>query len=204
MNTHSPSRAAETSRLRRLTDLADRVAADEWSLDTYDGGARVYVKRFNGRHGVICTFSRLATDDDVTLISGALDHLTFLLPIIARAARRFRDQEATIAELRAALDELEASVARLESTGPDPASSDKPKDYAAQASMLLVDRVFQRFLSEHFHGEVIDTKDAADAALKSLIGIDSKKQINVEEVARAAFLDLRARFSAWKTGTTEW
>ncbi|MBX9456147.1 MAG: hypothetical protein KL863_09050 [Rhizobium sp.] len=210
MNTHAPSRAAESSRLHRLNALADRAAADTWRLETDRLGVRVYGNRFDGSQGVVCEFTEFANDDDIVLISAAIDHLTFLLPIIARAARRFREQQATIAELQATLAEREAMASQP--VPPAPGKADRPKghaapektkDYAAQASLLLVNPVFQRFLSEQRDGKVVDDKDTADAALKALLGIESKKQINAKDAARAAWLDLRARFSAYERGYGE-
>lgn len=191
----STARAAETSRLRRLTDLADRAAADEWEIEDDDLGTRVYVRRFDGSGAVICHFTRHATDDEITLISGALDHLTFFLPLIARASTRIRDLVETIANLEAEFNALKSA--------PDASKVGKPKDFAAQASMLLVNPVFQRFLGELRDGEVVDDKDTADAALKAVLGITSKKQINAEDGARAAFLNLRAAFSVWERGNGE-
>lgn len=193
----SMSRAAEISRLRRLTDLADRIAADQWEIEDDDRGTRVYASRFDGSEAVICGFTRHARDDEVTLISGALDHLTFFLPLISRASTRIREQDAIIARLESELAALKDEPAT------DERPADKAKDYAAQASMLLVKPVFQRFLSEQRDGEVVDDKDTADRVLKEQLGIESKKQINSDDAARSAWLDLRARFSAFERGYGE-
>jgi len=185
-------RQAEGRKLRRLCDLADRIAGDAWQIESDPQGMRIFVQRFDGSGAVICGFSRHANNDEITLVSEALDTVTFLLPLIARASSRIRSQDAVIAQLRAELAALQAA--------PDEARDHKPKDYSAQASMLLTSPKFQRFLSEKQHGEVIDSKEAADLALKALLAIESKKQINTEDGARQRWLDLRAEFSAWEMG----
>lgn len=195
MNAHLPS---EVSRLRRYRAIADPIAADEWTLEHGFGKQWISSRRFDGTDVVICEITGHARRDEINLLAAALDTLTFFLPMFDRAAARTR-------ELMAHVDRLEAELAAMKGDGHAPAApaADRPKDYAAQASMLLVNPVFQRFLSEQRDGEVVDDKDTADAALKALLGIESKKQINAEDAARAAFLDLRARFSAFERGIGE-
>jgi len=188
-------RQTEGRKLRRLCDLADRIAGDAWQIESDHQGMRIFVQRFDGSGAVICGFTRHANNDEITLVSEALDTLTFLLPLIARASSRIRDQDAVIAQLRAELAARHAA--------PDETRDHKPKDYSAQASMLLTKPKFQLFLSEKSDGEVIETKEAADLALKALLAIDSKKQINAEEGARQRWLDLRAEYSAWELAIGE-
>ena len=204
MNAHTPSpdQVAEVSRLNRLRAFADRVAADRWRLERSDRGDRwIVASRFDDTEQVICDLTRYCRGDEAELLAGAIDVLTFFLPLFDRAARRTRDLIATVKR-------LESEIADLKGEAPSPDAApagDSPKDgkwpdYAAQVSMLLVDVLFQRFLSEIGGGEVVDDKDAADRVLKEQLGIGSKKQLNTEDAARAAWIDFRARFDVWKRG----
>lgn len=183
-------RAYEATKLRRLSDVADRAAGDAWLIEADDRGMFVVSERFDGTRVTVCKFGQQANDDEIRLISEALESLMFFLPMIDRAAKRVRELDERIRALEA---ELEAAR-----SGPA-----KPKDYAAQASMLLSNGAFQRFLSERRDGEVVDEKDSADAALKDALGIQSKREINNDDRAREAWLSMRAEFEAWKTGATQ-
>jgi len=192
----NPDNVAERSRLQRLINLADRIAADEWRLERSNRGERWIVSsRFDGSEHVICDLTRYARNDEVTLLSEALDQLTFFLPLFDRAAKRTRHLASEVAR-------LEQELAALKGAAPtenerNEQSPGRQKDYAAQASMLLVDPVFQRFLSEIRDGEVVDDKEAADVALKTELGITSKKQLNTDAAAAALWLDFHAKYQGW-------
>jgi hypothetical protein len=176
---------AENRKLRALYALADRVAGDVWSYESERASAWIEVRRAMGGQAVVLDFTREASRDDIALVTEAIDNLTFLLALVARAAAKVREQAA-------AIEQLQAELAALRE------APDKPPNYTAQASMLLANGRFQLFLAEKQGGEVVDSKETADAALKALLGIESKKEINADDGARRRWLDLRAEFSAWE------
>ena len=152
----------------RLRDLAGSLSGDVWQIEADDFGVQVIAKRKSGEEVPLVKFGKRASSDEVRLISNALPHLLMFLGLLDRAADRIRSLD----------------------TG-------SSKNFAAQASMLLSNGAFQRFLCERT-GEPVNDKDSADRALKGELKISSKKQINAEPVAREAFLALRAEFEAWK------
>jgi hypothetical protein len=190
MNDRGPY--AENRKLKNLFALSDRIAGDVWQFESDRNSRWIEVRRAMGGQCVVLDFTRDATRDDIELVTDALDNLTFLLALVARAAARVREQAAEI-------DSLKGRLASLQGAADAPQGDPKkPPDHAAQASILLAKPAFWRFLAEKRDGEVVDDRDTADAALKALIGIASKKEINADDGARARWRDLAAEFSAWE------
>jgi hypothetical protein len=185
-------RFSENRKLRNLFALSDRIAGDVWSCETDRNSRWIEVRRAMGGQGVVLDFTRDATRDDVEMVTDALDNLTFLLALVARAAAKVREQAGEI-------EELKAQLAHISATAEAPAeASTTPPNYSAQAAILLGKPAFWRFLTEQRQGEIVDDKDSADAVLKALLGITSKKQLNIDDGARSRWRDLAAEFSAWE------
>lgn len=71
-------------------------------------------------------------------------------------------------------------------------------DFAASADLLCAEPLFHRFLEMRDKTRAIYNQDHADTVLKSLIGISSKTQLNTDERAQSAFIELRTDFGVWK------
>ncbi len=172
-------RHRERDILNKLWDIRARVESDVWEMETSGDLTALVTRRSSGEEVEICRFSRRALPDEIRLIAGIVLNMCLLLDLVERAAARVR--------------RLERELQRRQ-------ASDRPKDYAANAAMLCQEAVFHRFLEIKSGGEVIADKQAADARMKELLAIDSKKKINTDDRARQAFLSLRAEFEAWKRG----
>jgi hypothetical protein len=168
--------------INRLRAVADRRFGDVWTVEDRGGALRVIVRRSTGEDAHVATIHADALDDERDLMCGALGNLLLFLRLFDRAANTVRDLNRQLERGRA---------------------KENQKNYSAQASMLLSDRVFQRFLEGKGAGGPVRDKGAADTRLKSLLAISSKSQINTVERARAAFLALRGEFDAWKRGGTQ-
>lgn len=172
-------RDPEKARLVRLAGIADRCINDRWLIDAYGRQTNIVARRSTGEQAVICTIHQAALPDEMDLIAGALENLLLFLELRRRS----------IAALRG-----------LATAGSDHVIRLRDGDFAANAAMLCAEPLFHRFLEHRDPTRHVHDKDHADAALKALIGITSKKQLNTEEAAQAAFLDLRAEFNLWKEG----
>ncbi|RKD61537.1 hypothetical protein [Rhizobium sp. WW_1] len=167
--------------LNNLWDIHVQLEADVWEIETRGDFTALVARRSSGQEVEICRFSRRALPDEIRLIAGGVRNLCVSLDLIQRAAARVRQLESEVQQLQKQL-------------------ADKPKDYAANAAILCQGELFHRFLEVKSDGEVIADKQAADARMKELLTIKSKKEINNDERAREAFLSLRAEFELWKRG----
>lgn len=176
-------RRDERKKLGRLREMAALMKNDLWLVDHDDRGTQVVTRRAGGQEASVCLFSRRASSDETRLISNALPNLLFLIDLYDRAIARVR-------VLSVELQEAE----QVRGAPPQ-----RQGDFAAQAAMMLPTVLFQQFLEEKT-GKVIVDAAGADIALKMLLTIKSKREINEDGEARGRFFDLRAEFDAWKRG----
>lgn len=130
---------------------------------------------------MLCTIYADALPDEIELISGALENVFMLLDIRRRAIIALKQGQPA--------------------QGAQQASRMRDGDFAANAAMLCAEPLFQRFLERRNRdGSANHNQEQADAVLKRLLGITSKTQLNRQERAQAAFIDLRADYQTWKRG----
>ncbi|MDH0116772.1 hypothetical protein N7379_19975 [Rhizobium pusense] len=150
-----------------------------WAFEPRGNNIAVIARRSTGDEALICTLHADALPDERDLICGAAENLAFFLGLLDRASSAVRD-------LRKQVEAQQAAAVR--------------KKYAAQAAMLLSDRTFQRFLEIKGAGGAVRDKTQADTRLKSILAVSSKKEIDNDPRAQAAFLHFRKDFEAWKRG----
>ncbi|POO54275.1 hypothetical protein CPJ18_01865 [Agrobacterium rosae] len=175
------ARDREKARVSRLIDIANRCHGDRWEIDFDGQQTNIIAKRSSGEQDVICTISGTALPEEIEMISGALQNVVMFLDIRRRAIMALKQNQPT--------------------QGAQQASRMRDGDFAANAAILCAEPLFQRFLERRDRdGSAIHNKEQADAVLKRLIGMTSKKQLNTQEPAQTAFIDLRADFDIWKRG----
>jgi hypothetical protein len=174
-----PARARELKAVERLRYLSARIEGDVWAFEPHGNNIAVIARRSTGDEALICTLHADALPDERDLICGAAENLAFFLGLLERASSAVRD-------LRKQVEAQQAAAVR--------------KKYTAQAAMLLSDRTFQRFLEIKGAGGPVRDKMQADTRLKSILAISSKKEIDNDPRAQAAFLHFRKDFEAWKRG----
>lgn len=174
-----PARAREQKAIDRLRYLSVRIEGDAWAFEPRGDNIAVIARRSTGDEALICTLHADALPDERDLICGAAENLAFLLRLIGRASDAVRN-------LKKQVEAQQAATVR--------------KKYPAQAAMLLSDRIFQRFLEIKGAGGPVRDKTQADTRLKSILAISSKKEIDSDPRAQAAFLHFRKDFEAWKRG----
>lgn len=173
------TREQEKAAIKSLRLLADRMTGDEWVFDSQGRDFHLWTKRFTGEQDHICTIHAAALDDERRLICCALPHIVLFLGLLDRAAAKVRA--------------LEAELGRWQ-------AETRKGDYTTQAAMLLSDRAFQRFLDGKGCGAPVTDAASADTRLKFVLNIESKKQFNTDERAKAAWRRLASEFEAWKRG----
>lgn len=176
------SREKEKRRVRRLAAIADILHGDRWMIDVDQRHTNIISKRPSGERAVLCTIYPEAMPEEIELLCGALENLVLLLDIRRRAIIALKSEQTSVPQ--------------------EPQTREQLRDgnFAANAAMLCAEPLFHRFLERKSTGGAIHTKDHAEAALKKLLGITSKTQLNKEQRAQTAFLDLRSDFDVWKSG----
>lgn len=168
----------DKARLIRLGNMADRLAFDEWGIVASDGRMTVTTRRQTGEEVVLCELGQGALPDEIELLCGALDILRLLFRVRGRSV--------------AALRQLRRELGR-----------DKPLkdgDFTTNAAMLIKERPFQRFLETRGEGGPVRDEKAADGRLKALLGITTKRVLNEDARAQAAWIDLRGDYESWLRG----
>ena len=179
MSAPTLDRDREKAKVDRLRDIADRLAGDVWHVDADGDRIRLVTRRSTGEDALLLTLHGDALQDEIDLITGALDHLFLFLGLRSRAVE-------TVQALRAEIERIKRK-----------AESD---DLARTVSIMLSWRNFQTFLGTRGAGGPVRNKAEADTRLKSLLSIDSKKLLNTDERARQACLKLISDFDIWKRG----
>lgn len=181
----SPAQAArerEKKKVALLEDILRRCNGDRWSFDIDGKQMHILSSRGSGESVVLCTIHPDALQDERDLISGALENIVLLLELRRRAIIAVKNG--------------------LTSTSPRGGNARQLRDgdFAANAAMLCAEPLFHRFLERRDSNgrHAIHNQEHADKALKRVIGITSKTQLNREERAQTAFIDLRSDFEAWK------
>lgn len=175
------NRQREKARVARLEDIVARCKGDRWQFDTDGNQTHLIARRSTGERVILGTIYADALPYEVELLTGALENTILFLTLRERAKIAFRSGQAP------APDRQHRSQLR-------------EGDFAANAAILCAEPLFHRFLEQHDQTRAIHNRDHADTVLKKLLGITSKTQLNREERAQAAFIDLRSDFEAWKRG----
>lgn len=173
------ARDREKARVSRLSGIADRCRGDQWEIDTDGGQTHILARRSTGERAVLCTIYADALPDEIELISGALSNTLMFLELRRRAIIALKNGATPQQKQR-------------------PRSELRDGNFAANAAMLCEEPLFHRYLERRDQTRAIHNKDHADTVLKKLIGIKSKTQLNREERAQTAFIDLRTDYQAWK------
>lgn len=168
---------AENTAIRHLGVLADRLSGDRWMIESDDAGTYLISYRANGESVVVATFHKEASRAERELVAEAL-------PLLLRFFDMFNRARSKIAELQALLGRS--------------TEKNREGDYTTQASILTSDRLFWRFLETRGAGGPVRDKTAADTRLKSVLAIQSKKQLNENDAAKRAWLELHADYLTWK------
>ncbi len=175
----APSIERDRAAFARLADIAERMQGHQWGMSSDGERVHLTTTRGGGEEVTIGTFTAEALSDEIDLIAGALDDLFCFIRLRARAVEEFRELRRQIVSGGTALRE---------------------GDFAANAAMLCAERPFQRFLEERGEGGPVRDKDAADARLKALLNITSKRQLNDEPDAQARWVSLRGDYQIWMRG----
>lgn len=179
MNAPSP----DTLKLRAIKALFEAIAPGDWTraydengplLEAYDPIA--------GERCMLARFSADATVEEFEFACAAPETVAFLLKLLGRAfdeIRTMRGEPAT--GNRAA----------------EPAATSDIKNFAAECAMKCQEPAFKVFLEEQHGLERPLTDERAAQKVRSLLGVQSRKELNDGGEASERWKALRADFAAW-------
>ncbi|WP_353641338.1 hypothetical protein [Mesorhizobium sp. WSM2239] len=171
----------EAARLARIRDQVDAIAPGDWARVNDAEGALVEARTARGMLLPIARFDPGATEDEIAFIVDAPSSVRFLLGLVDRA----------IAKTKALQPDRQ---------GQPPAGpvADVRANYAAEASMKCSEPAFLCFLEDRHGLERPLTQDRAIGKLRSLLGISSRKELNMDDQAAARWKAMRGDFENWK------
>lgn len=112
------------------------------------------------------------------------------------------DQSNPVAICRLVEGVRENNVVQLEDHRQAPEEDDDftpPRPLSQIAAILCNNAVFQKFIQEESEGwDHRPTSDEATNWLRAVCGIESRKELNTNEVAAARFRKIRGQYEAWR------
>ena len=171
--------SAEGIELRRIREKLAALNGDDWQLCCEGDVSFVEAKTRDGELNRVATFHPGATPDEIEMVVGAPRMAAFMLDLVDRA----------IVAVRQAAPRQDTARQGHQR---------KRRDFAAEASMKCDDAVFKAFLEEQHGLERPLTSDRAAQRLRSILKIQSRKELNENSAAAERWQNFRAAFEAWK------
>lgn len=166
----------DAARLAHIRDQLDAIAPGDFSR-AYDGnGCFLEGRAEMGEMVPIARFAD-ASDAEIAFIVDAPANVRFLLGLVDRAIHAMRPADR-----------------QAEPT----ALSELFKNYAAQAAMRCKEPGFKRFLEERHGLERPLTDERSAQKLRSLLGVRSRAELNVDAVALQRWKKINGDFENWK------
>lgn len=176
------ARREEMQRLGRIRRLLGAIAPGEWLRAEDAEGAFIEARGLHGELLPVARFHPGATLDEIEFAAAAPDHIRFLLGLVDRA----------IVALRPARGGVRAGQRDQAERG------DAGKDFAAEAAMKCQEPAFSVFLEQRHGLERPLTDERVAQKVRSLCGVNSRRELNGSGEAAARWKNLRADFDAWK------
>lgn len=173
----APDRAEERAALADARRLLAAVHPGIWKR-AHDGEGEFVEAQ--GPFGELLPVARLhpgATAEEIELVVEAPRLLRVMLGMLDRAIETIRPRK----------DNPPAGEPHTD-----------PKNYAAEAAMKCQEPAFMVFLEERHGLERPPTAEKAAQKLRSLLGVSSRKNLNIDAQAAERWKALRGEFEAWK------
>lgn len=183
MNAAVSHLSPNATKLLAIRESLAAIAPADWTRVHGDAGAFVEARGEMGERLVLLRFDA-ATVDEIDFVCSAPDTVAFLLHLLDQAFGKIRDLRGEPAPRRQA-----------EQRG-EPAASDV-KNFAAECGMKCQEPAFKVFLHERHGLEKPLTDERVTQKVRSLLGVQSRKELNNGGAAGEAWKALRASFAAW-------
>jgi hypothetical protein len=159
----------DAAKLRAIRDALASISPADWTRAADDKGALIEARGAYGELMVLARFDA-ATVDEQAFAADAPDMVAFLLRLLDAAFREIRAQKGSSEPPR------------------------REKDYAAECAMKCGEFGFQQFLQACHGLEPPLTNDRAAQKVRSILGVQSRAELNDGGRAVAAWRELRAAY----------
>jgi hypothetical protein len=176
---------------KRLAAIRRRMAftgAGAWDM-AFEGADRAIV---SADGAVLFRATALATGADHELAAAAKADIAFLIGLVDRAAAAVRESEAALHAFRS------ANPLPGETAGSN-------KNYAAESAIKLQNLEFRQFLRWHPDAAPVGgasgdrhPEDTAIDRLRAILGIQSRRELNMDPAAAQRWLELRAEWDRYR------
>lgn len=167
----------DAAKLRAVRSALLAISPADWTRAADEKGGLIEARGAYGELLVLARFEA-ATADEQAFAADAPAMVSFLLRLL----------DAAFAEIRARNGHAE----------PPPAP--RQKNYAAECALKCAEFEFQRFLEARHGLEPPLTKERAAQKVRSLLGVQSRAELNDDGAAVAAWRALRAAYEQHKRG----
>lgn len=175
--------SAEAIELRRIRSKLAALDSIQWFRSTDERGEFVEAKTRNGELNEIARFHPGALPEEADFIASAPEMVAFLLRLVDRAISKARQA---------------SGKEQPRPTGQSGRNKRRSGDFTTEAAIKCGEPAFKVFLEERYGLERPLTTDRATERLRSILQIQSRKQLNSDSAAADRWQDLRAEFKVWK------
>lgn len=180
---NAQSLSPDAARLRAVRDNLVAIAPAWWQRVHDVDGCYVESRGEMGELFVLARFDPSATIEEITFVVDAPDTVVFLLRLLDQAFGKIR----TLRGL------------------PEPGERGQggehdPKNFAAECAMKCKEPAFKAYLEQRHGLDRPLTDERVAQRVRTLLGVQSRKELNDGGKASDAWKDLRADFAMWQRG----
>lgn len=181
MNAHALS--PDAAKLKGIKAALEAVTPGDWTRAYDENGPLLEARDLvTGECCMLARFSAEATAEEFEFACNAPDMVRFLLKLLGRAFDEIR--------------ELRGEPAARNRPAEQAAATD-PKNFAAECAMKCQEPAFKVWLEERHGLQRPLTDERAAQKVRSLLGVQSRKELNDGGDAAERWKALRADFATW-------
>ncbi|TIR00845.1 hypothetical protein [Mesorhizobium sp.] len=180
MNAHALS--PDAARLKAVKAAADALGLTDWTRAHDENGALIEARGDYGERYLLARFGDRVTVEEVEFVCQAPETVRFLLKLLGRAFSE--------------IHELRGDPVQPNKPAGEPAAR-SAKNFATECVLKCQDARFKVYLEERHGLERPLTDDRVAQRVRSILGVQSRKELNNGGKAAEAWKALRADFAAW-------
>jgi hypothetical protein len=164
-------------RLRAIRASLEAISPAVWLRAQDETGPLIEARTAYGEIVLLARFSEHAGVDEVAFCADAPDTVRFLLDLLDKAFGRIRDMR--------------------QPRNPPAGEPAQSKDFATECAMRCQDPRFKLFLEEKHGLEPPLTDERTAQRVRSMLGVQSRRELNDDGEAARRWKALRREFNAW-------
>ncbi|RWG76151.1 MAG: hypothetical protein EOQ69_32440 [Mesorhizobium sp.] len=179
---NAPALSPDAARLKAVRASLDAISPAVWLRAQDESGPLIEARADYGEIVVLARFSEHASPDEVAFAADAPDTVRFLLRLLDQAFAKIRTLRPELPRDNPAIGE--------------PTARDV-KNFAAECALKCQDARFKVYLEEKHGLERPLTNERVEQRVRSILRVQSRKELNDGGQAAERWKALRAGFAAW-------